>query len=167
MAASLSGSVNVILKSAFSETQDIGSKSYAANKNYNQAFANGTGINQANQIWTDTRTISGSSNDDIDLAGVLTDVYGTTLTFTSIKAIIINSLATNGNALNVGAGTNPFLTMFGDATDIIVVRPGGTFAIINPEANGYAVTASTGDILRIANADASDATYDIIIIGEI
>ena len=66
-----------------------------------------------------------------------------------------------------GAATNAFINWVGNATDIITVQPNGIFFLMNPTAGGYAVTAATGDILKIANSGAgTSVTYDIIIIGE-
>lgn len=165
---SLSASVKLIVAGTLSNTIDIGSAGYSFNKTFSQTFANGTGASQANQIWTDSREISGSGNDDLDMATSLTNAFGTTLTFTSIKGIIISAASANGGNIEVGAeGTNPFASFFGDATDQLVIAPGGFFGLVNPAADGYAVTAGTGDILRIANTDGSAVNYDIMIIGEV
>ena len=56
-------------------------------------LANGTGSGQASQVFTDTRTLAGSATEDLDLAGSLTNAFGTTLTFTKIKAIIVRAAA--------------------------------------------------------------------------
>ena len=150
-----------------SESLDLSSAAESFNKSYKQSFTNGTAANQANQMFVDTRSVSGSSNDDIDLAGVLVDGLGSTITFTSVKTIVIKAASTNGDALHIGAGTNPFFSFLGDATDLIKLQPGGLFAITNPEADGYTVTTGTADILRIANQDAGTASYDIILYGEV
>ena len=44
-------------------------------RDYTQLLANGTGANQASQHWHDQRTTSG--NDDLDISGSLTNVFGT------------------------------------------------------------------------------------------
>src|SRR5690349_14906604 len=41
----------------------------------------GTGNNQANTMFADTRTLTASSSENLDLAGGLTDPLGGTLTF--------------------------------------------------------------------------------------
>lgn len=166
--ATFTGNVNVNVTGTLSNALDIGSAAHSFTKSYKQAFANGTAADQANAVYTDTRTVGGSADDDIDLAGILVDGLGSTITFTSIKGIIINSVSANGDALHLtDDGAAGFFTYLGATGDIIKIRPGGTFALVNPEADGYAVTATTGDILRITNADSSSATYDIILIGEI
>ena len=53
----------------------------------------GTGENQSNIMWKDRRTVTvATPNDDLDLAGALVDVFGTTLTFVKVKVIRIVNL---------------------------------------------------------------------------
>ena len=130
-------------------------------------ITDGTGLNEADVIWHDQRTLASSTSEEIDLAGSLTDVFGTVLTFARIKGILISSALANGALIQVGgSASNGFVNWVASATDIINVRNGGTFALIAPDATAYAVTAGTGDKLKITNTDgAATATYDIIIIG--
>ena len=168
MATSLTANVNVSVKGAITETGlDIGQASFSFNEVFAQAFAQGVAANQANQMWTDSRSIAGSGNDDIDFAGGITSAFGASITFTSIKAIIIKAAAANANNLIMGnEGTNPFATMFGDPADTLIIQPGGILALTAPGATGYAVTASTGDKLRLTNGGSGTINYDIIVIGE-
>jgi len=129
------------------------------------ALTNGAGVNQADRIFADQRTVNASTNDDLDLAGVLTDVFGATLTFARIKGMLISSNVANVQNFSVGGGTNPFINWIAGTTPTVVIRPGGMFLLLAPDATGYAVTAGTGDILRIANGAGSAITYDIVLIG--
>lgn len=166
MAKTFSGSLKVSATGSLTNPQDLGSSSYVLNYNKSYSIANGTAADQANMIWTDTRTISASGSDDLDLAGVLSDVYGASITFTKIKGIIVSAAAANTNLVLVGGNTNGFINWVADKTDIIKVRPGGVFALYAGDSTGYAVTASTGDILTIANSSSgTSVTYDIVIIG--
>ncbi len=169
MATTISGSVTFNVKAKVSEPIDIGTRAFNVNQTYSEVFTDGTGANQVKKIWSDTRTISASSNDDLDLAGGVVDAFGTTLTFTAVKAIFVKAADGNTNNVVVGAeGTNEFASMFGDVSDTIVLPPGSFVAFSNPSAAGYAVTAGTGDKLRITNAaGGSDVTYDIVIMGEV
>ncbi len=164
----LTSSINVKFTGTQAGTPDKGAVSHAVADSIARSFTNGVAVNQANQMFVDTRTVAGSSNDDIDLAGILIDQLGTTVTFTSIKALLITSDLANGDVLNVGAAAaNGFSTMYGASTDLVKVHPGGLMLLSNPTAAGYIVTAGTGDILRVANADASSATYTIYLIGTV
>lgn len=130
------------------------------------ALSNGTGVNQADKIWSDTRTLAASGTEDIDLAGVLTDIFGAALTFARIKIMMIAAWGANTNNVVVGnAATNGFITWVGGATHTVSVRPGGLLVVAAPDA-GYAVTASTGDLLHVINSAAgTSVTYDIVLVG--
>jgi hypothetical protein len=131
------------------------------------ALASGTGADQADLIYHAQRTLVASASEDLDLSGVLADPFGTTLTFARIKGLVVVAAAANTNNVLVGgAATNAFINWVSDATDKVVVRPGAVFALFSGSATAYAVTAGTGDLLRIANSGAgSSVTYDIAIIG--
>lgn len=132
-------------------------------------LTSGTGAGQADVMFSDTRTITASGNDDLDLAATLTNVFGATVTFARVKALIVSAAAANSNNVLVGGdATNTFLTWVESEPDAVVLRPGATLALFAgvADATGYAVTASTGDLLRIRNAaGGTSVTYSIVIIG--
>lgn len=129
-------------------------------------LANGTGANQANQIFADQRSLTATTSEDLDLSGALTDAFGATIIFAKIKAIIVSAASANDGSIEVGgAAANGFNSWVGATGDFVSVKAGGSFAIIAPDATGYAVTAGTGDLLKINNTGASAGTYDITIIG--
>jgi len=131
----------------------------------------GTGANQADILWTAQRTVNASTNDDIDLAGVLTNAFGATITTAELVAILIINAPLSGTAnrssLTSGGGTNPVTGFLGGTTPTVgPIRPGGFFLIGCGDAAGIgAVTAGTGDILRVANGAGGAATYQIAVIG--
>lgn len=165
MAQSFNGRIDLKVAGSYAVDIDLGNRSYSLSKTYTNRFADGEDADEAEAIFTDTRTTSG--NDDLDLAGGVTDAFGNSMTFKSVKALIIqNHSDSTGNALVGAEGTNEFSSFFGDDTDKLVVPPGGMMMITNPSAAGFVVTAGTGDKLRIA-ASAGSVSYDIIVIGEL
>jgi hypothetical protein len=130
-------------------------------------LADGTGAGQADRLFSDQRTITASGSESIDLAGSLVDAFGATLTFARIKALYVAAAAGNTNNVLVGgAGSNGFVNWVSDVSDVVVVRPGGVLLLAAPDATAYAVTAATGDLLKIANSGSgTGVTYDIVIIG--
>lgn len=135
---------------------------------YRKTFAltSGTGLNQADKIFSDTRTLAASGTETLDVSGVLADALGATLTMARVKGILVAAAVGNTNNVLVGGGSNPLLGYVADATDIVVVRPGGLFLWLAPDAVGAAVTAATGDLLKVANSSSgTGVTYDVVIIG--
>lgn len=128
----------------------------------------GTGAGKADLRFTDTRTLAASATEDLDLAGVLTDAFGAAITFARVKGLFISASAANTNNVIVGAAAaNPWAALLG-ATGTVTLRPGATFAAIAgaADATAYAVTAGTGDLLKVANSGAgTPVTYDIVVIG--
>lgn len=166
MAETLTASVKLSVTAALVGTSDLGNRTYNLDYVKNIAFANGTGANQANQIWTDSRQLAASATEDLDLAGVLTSPLGTTLTFTKVKAVIVYAYTTNTNNVVVGGDANALVNWVGATNDLINIRPGGFVCLMAPDVTAYAVTAATGDILQIANSGAGTVVdYDIIILG--
>lgn len=125
----------------------------------------GTGAGQADLVFSDQRTLASNANESLDLNGALTDVFGAAVNFVKVVAILVKASAANTNNVVVGgAAANGFYPMFGSATDTIKLPPGAGVLLFNDA--GYAVTAATADLLKIANSAAgSTVTYDIIIVG--
>lgn len=149
-----------------SGTLDLGSKQAKISAAIAIALATGTGNDQADMIFTDTRTLAASASEDLDLAGSLVGAFGNTLTFVKIKAILV--IADSGNTNNVvvgGAASAQFVGPFGAANDTIAVQPGGVFMIAVPDT-GWTVTATSADLLKIANSGGTTGvTYKIVLIG--
>lgn len=165
MARTLTGTIRAAFGLDYRGDADLGSQQAKLPFADDINIASGNGSGQANLCFFDKRTIAGSGSESLDLAGVLTDAFGQTLTFTRIKAIMIRADAGNaGNIVVGGAPSNGFVGPFADATDKARIAAGDVFLVTNMAA-GWTVTAATGDLLLIANSGASAATYDIAIIG--
>jgi hypothetical protein len=130
------------------------------------AYTDGSGANQINALFSDQRTLTTGANEDLDLAAALVDLYGVTLTFTSIKGILIASAVANTTDLTLTEpAANGLTGLFVAASDGINIEPGGFFMWGTPSAAGLAVTAGTGDLINIANAAGASAIYDVVIWG--
>ncbi len=145
---------------------DLGSVSFPLSHTTTASMATGTGASQADLLFSDQRTIAASSTEDLDLAGSLTDAIGNTLTFVKIKAIIITVASANTNNVTVSPATsNGFNGPFNAAADLVAIPPGGSLVATAP-VSGWTVTASTGDLLTIANSGSgTGVTYDVVLIG--
>lgn len=129
-------------------------------------FTSGSGSGQIAKVFHDQRALSPSGTEDLDLAASLVDGLGSTITFSTIKAIYIKAASGNTNNVVIGnTGSNQFVGPFGAATHTIAVPPGGVFMITYP-GTGWTVTAGTGDLLKILNSGAgTSVTYDITLLG--
>lgn len=163
----LTTTLNVSMSAVQTSAKDLGTARFPVDYAKRLILASGTAAGQADQLWSDTRTITASGTDPLDLAGSLVDALGATLTFARVKGLIVCAAAGNTNDVIVGgAASNAFINWVGDATDKVKVKPGGVFCLFAPAATGYPVTASTGDQLLIANSGAgTSVTYDVVIIG--
>ncbi|MEO1223799.1 MAG: hypothetical protein AAFX92_06200 [Pseudomonadota bacterium] len=160
--STISLSVSAVLKSIF----DLGQGSVPVGFSQDVIFTEGNGANQAGNVFSDQRTTD-DTGENLDLAGGLNNAFGEAITFTAIKALIVRAAAANTLDVVVGgAATNQFVNWVGAGAHAVHVRPGGVLVLVAPDADGYAVTASTGDLLKIAAAVAGNVTYDIILIGE-
>jgi hypothetical protein len=128
------------------------------------AITNGTGSGKADLEYQDSRTLAASATENLDLAGLLVDAFGQTLTAVNIKAIEIAASAQNTNDVVVGAAaSNPWSTML-NSTGTITLKPGGRFVAVAPV--GWTVTPGTGDLLKILNGGAgTSVTYTVKLIG--
>jgi hypothetical protein len=131
------------------------------------SLSSGTGANQADRMFHDRRTVSASGSENLDLAGSLTDSFGATFTLARVKLLAVYAATTNTNNVNVTAtASNGVPGLFLALGDGIVVRPGGVFLWTAPDATAAVVTASTGDLLTVANSSSgTSVTYDVVIIG--
>lgn len=168
MATTFNGSLSFSLRGYLTKTLDIGTASLTVPYDKRYTLSNGTGADQGNMIWSDTRTISASGTDDLDLYGGLTNAFGDTMNFTAIKGVFIFAASGNTNNLLIGGDTNAIGNWVGNVNDIIVVKPGGMFCLYDPSAGGYGVTNTTADVLQIANSSSGTSVdYDILVIGEV
>jgi hypothetical protein len=144
-----------------------GTPAYPLNVMWSAPLTTGTGASQADKLYTASITLAASTGQDIDLAGVLTDPFGSALTMVKLKAIAIRAAAANTNNVNLtrpAANGVPWLLAAGDG---IAIGPGGIFVAVNPGAAGLGtVTPATGDLIRVDNSGAgSSVTFDIVLLG--
>lgn len=128
-----------------------------------QDLASGVIANTQDRVIATTLSLAGSAQ-TIDLAGSFVDDFGSTVTFANVTGVtIVNQATTTGKSITIGGGTNPWITWLKATGDGVVLGAGGTFHLSSP-IDGYAVTASTGDILTI-DPGASTLTVLVLIYG--
>lgn len=128
-------------------------------------FSPGTAaVGQANVLFSDERTLAASATENLDLAGVLADALGATITAAEIVAICIVAKDANTNDVQLTRPAANGVPLFLAASDGLAIGPGDIFLFTSRK--GIAVTAATGDLLTLTNsAGVSGVTYDVIIAG--
>jgi len=163
VATVFNGEVTTKVRGRLARALDIGSAEYPIDIPVTQSWTNGTGINQANDAWTDDRTILSGANEDLDLSGALSDAFGTSLVGTKVKEILIYSLPTSVGTLAITRPATNGVPIFKAAGDGVDLVPGGLFHFRNPSAAGITITPSTGDLINLA-ATGGNVTYRVLII---
>lgn len=163
---SLKAQLNVKFSASQSGSNTLASQSFQPLLDKMLAFANGTGANQADLVYGATRTLAASANEDLDLAGVLADAFGATITMAEVVGLIVAADAANVNNVVVGDATQP-VPLFGGTNPTVAVKPGGIFVLFAPNAAGqFTVGAGATDDLKVANSGSgSSVTYTIVVLG--
>ncbi len=170
MADSLSVDLKASMAWLLSESLDLSTVNDNATLEYSESIVDGTDADKADLLWHDERTVLAAANDDLDLTSLTNTIFGSTVTinFVKVRAILlVNTSTTSGDVLNVGGSGagSAFATPFaGDADAKVQVGADSALLLANKK-DGWAVTAGTGDILRVNNPGANDVTYRIAIIG--
>ncbi len=164
MSDSLTGLVNLLISANMIKDLDLADAKFPLSQTWAQEFQSGSGSGQINKLFADTRTLADGANEELDLAGALTDPFGASLTFTKVKVLAIKNKSATQTLSVGGAAANAWSALFGDATDILKIAP-SSMALLVCDPAGVAVTAATADLLKIANSAGAAADYDIIVLG--
>lgn len=107
-------------------------------------------------------TIAASSAQSFDLVSALADGFGNALTFTKVKVMIVKNRSTSLTAAATVERPSSNGVPILSAAGTIALDP--LFVYVNKA--GAVVTASTGDLVSLNNADASaSAEFDVLIAG--
>ncbi len=154
--------VTFILLLSSKYTVDLSTTQSQFNLSKTIALTFGSAANQANMVFTDTRSTAGAEDLDVS-GGALTDAFGVVYTIARMKALVV--CASTANTTNVVLGGDaasvPFLSTAATTTTL---KPGGCFVLTDPSATGVVVTATSADIIQVAPSSGTVA-YDILIIG--
>lgn len=175
----ISATIRAVVSITAEKTTDMGvTVSAPLSESEVHAPAFGSGDNQVNQVWWDTRILAGAATEELDLAGSLTNAFGVVVTLATVKFIYIHNTsdevttahvaATDADMLIGAAAATQFIGPFrtaGAATDTLSLHA-GDWLCISKLKTGWACTGASLDKLKIANNDATDELqYDIVIVG--
>lgn len=130
---------------------------------FSDSLADGTGLDQCDLVYgAKAVALGGSGTNNLDVAGTLSDFYGTTITAVKLKFFYLKNLSTTaGDTITLGNHATAALLLWGAAAHTKTVGPNAVEFMWEPSLAGIAVTATTGDILKILNDSANANTYDI------
>lgn len=161
----LTAKIDLLVSGQHTSALDLGTAALPFSLTVEQSMSNGTAAGQVDRIFTDTRTLAASATENLDLAGSLVDAFGATITFVTVKAVIIRAAPANTNDVQITRPATNGVPLFMAASDGIAIKPGYTFAFFGT-GTGVAVTPATGDLLTITNsAGGTGITYDVIVLG--
>lgn len=151
------------------ESLDLASFSDQGEISYSKDIASGTGVDQCDRSWSDTRTLGSSSNDDLDLTALTSSVFGDSITtnFAKVKEIVIVVLSTTtGDKLKLDSSvTNAYLGPFDSSTTSKLVIGPDSPCVLSNKKDGFGATSGTNKVLRINNPGATSVQYQIFISG--
>lgn len=172
-AATLTSNVNVTITGTLLDATTLTNNQAQVSKAWQVALANGVGANQADKIYTlKEQTIADAGTLTIDVKAALVDAFGAAFTPAKLRMVYIYSCGGPPSCSTAANTTN--LTLFGDVNHVPILntaattaalKPGGVFLMTDSSAAGIAVTAGTGDIIKIVNAAGAAAKVDVVLIG--
>lgn len=167
----LKGSLRSLDSWEYDSVDSIGTTRDKIADEYAVIWTNGTGDNQINGMYRFSGSLLGNTETAFDLAGSLTDVFGNTLTFATIKDLKLTNLATTAtDALKLGQLSTPtsgnLLTDIFDgvSTARVKVNGGGQFHLVSP-LTGYTVTGGSADVILVSNEGANAISYELVVKG--
>lgn len=168
MPTTLSSTLTARVNYTYTNVKTLGDVSQTATASYSQVMNNGTSNDQSDLAYSTQLTINAGLNTTLDLAGALTNEFGTTLTFVEITSVYIDlpsSVTNQASSVTIGDATAPVPLGFLGTTPRWQLPKGGVFFVANPTA-GWAVTATSADGLKILNNDGVNAAVmNIVITG--
>ena len=161
--AALSTKVIFSVQTTYTGSTGLGETLERLNLDYGVTLANGTGAGQANLIFSDSRSLADDANEVLDFyaSGTLTDAFGTDLTMTKLKLLIIVNTSTEAT-LKIGGGAAA-VNLFADASDILTLPPDGRFLWSDP--NGLTITADKDLNLLHGGQGTAALVYKVIAVG--
>lgn len=164
MAESFSG--NLLVRPQFThekESATTASEAFPASL-FSWTFTSGHAVNQMNQLWVSRTTLTNAQAVTYNLAGGITNSFGTALTMAEVRMLLVSSDSDNVDAVTIGdAAANEFDSWLGGTNHTVTLRPGGLVLLVAPDATGYAV--GTNGNLKVTNTGTNSVTIDIYVGG--
>jgi len=132
---------------------------------YALSLTDGTGANQAQVVWSDSRTAT-TSDDDLPLKTLpdTRDGAAVVVAFSNIKLVYVRNTSAS-STLAIG-GVSSITAFAGLPINVpLQIAPGGCYFFSTPGADGATAGVGIEAVARFAAVSGS-CTYDIVLIGE-
>ncbi len=164
-ASSLTTRAQVQLSATLTNTSGLQTASAPLSVIKTVDLANGIALNQANVLYSATFAISTSATQSLDFAGGgLLDAFGNAVGPAKIKCVYLGASPNNSTIVTAMGDTNNIPLLNTKATTF-TLPPGAVFLYCDPSLAGIAVTAGTGDIIKLVNAAGATANVDVVVVG--
>lgn len=163
---SLKTDVSLRIQAALASVLDL----VQAQANLDQVFTlgltTGVGLNQADQVFSDERTLTTAQSEDLDLSGTaLQNALGVNIALVKLKLLLVVADPTNTTNITLQKASSNGVAFLAGTTPGFTLKPGGAFLIFDPSLAAITVTATTGDLINLTNGSGASAKYKIIVIG--
>lgn len=161
---SLTTAITLHLATTYTGSLDLSTVRDVLDLNRNISLADGDGADQADMMFSDSRTLADAATETHDIyAGALVDAFGVAVTIEKLKFMYLYNSSSDASLLILGGATP--LGICSDASDIIILPPGGKFIWSAPNATGLDVTTNKNLKLEHNGDGSSDLVYEIVLIG--
>jgi hypothetical protein len=163
--AGVAASIHLDIRAKQTGAADLGTPQILLDIAKELDFTVGTAaVGQTNVLFSDTRTLAASATENLDLAGVLADALGATITAAEIVAVYVGAKSANTNDVQLTRPATNGVPLFLAAGDGLAISPGDFFLFTSRK--GVTVTPATGDLLTLTNsAGGTSVDYDVVILG--
>lgn len=164
--STLAATLQFLIDGSFAKALDLTSPKESISISKSQAFTNGTGSNQGNEFFSDTRELNAGNSftETLDLTSGLSNAFGETVTFIKLRMILIHNKSTStGENLTLSGNAIANSGWLGGTTPTQIVPPNGWYIVTNP-IDGFTITNTSQDQLTI-DSGSDEISYDIILIG--
>lgn len=167
MSYNITGKLRIFLNLLFEKVLDLSVAEDNLTLSAQLVFTYGTGANQINKIYHETRVLADGANATLNLydSGTLKDSFGNDLAISALKLLYIKNNSADATLLLFG-GNSADIPICSNANDQIKIKPGGIFPWIDLSAAGTVI--STNKNLRIEHDGTGTETMAVdIIVGGI
>jgi hypothetical protein len=163
MATSLSSGYTVKTDWTFTKTDDDDTGTNQNNKTATATMTDGTTSGKSDRIYSDRLVLAASAATSLDLAGSLTDFFGSTITFVNVRAMQFS--LTGASSVTIGGAAATAFEGWVSTGGTVTIETGGAL-FIGGSATTYPVGAGSTDKLKLLNNDSGvSATIDLVIVG--